>query len=234
MSDKIYDIPPEWTKRGYVDDAKYQEMYARSIKDPNGFWAEEAKRLHWYTDADQDQEHVVRARRRLDQVVRGRRHQRRLQLHRPAPGEARAADRDHLGRRRSDASPAHHLSGTARRGLPVRQHPAQPQRREGRPRHHLHADDPGGGRSRCSPARASARSTRWCSAASRRSRSPAASRTASSKVVITADEGLRGGRKVPLKANVDAAIAKVARRRSRHRRAPHRRRVDMDPVRDVW
>ena len=31
-----------------------------------------------------------------------------------------------------------------------------------------------------------------------------------SNVVITADEGLRGGRKIPLKANVDAAIAKVA------------------------
>ena len=30
-----------------------------------------------------------------------------------------------------------------------------------------------------------------------------------SKVVITADEGLRGGRKVPLKANADAAIAKT-------------------------
>src|SRR6202023_4184711 len=30
-----------------------------------------------------------------------------------------------------------------------------------------------------------------------------------SKFVITADEGLRGGRKVPLKANVDAAIAKT-------------------------
>ena len=30
-----------------------------------------------------------------------------------------------------------------------------------------------------------------------------------SKVVITADEGLRGGRKVPLKANADAAAAKV-------------------------
>ncbi len=29
-----------------------------------------------------------------------------------------------------------------------------------------------------------------------------------SKIVITADEGLRGGKKVPLKANVDAAIAK--------------------------
>ena len=30
-----------------------------------------------------------------------------------------------------------------------------------------------------------------------------------SNVVITADEGLRGGRKVPLKANTDAAIEKV-------------------------
>ena len=45
-----------------------------------------------------------------------------------------------------------------------------------------------------------------------------------SNVVITADEGVRGGRKIPLKANTDAAIAKVGRRRSRHRRAPHRRR----------
>ena len=44
-----------------------------------------------------------------------------------------------------------------------------------------------------------------------------------SNVVITADEGLRGGRKVPLKANTDAAIAKVGRRRSCHRGAPHRR-----------
>ena len=55
-----------------------------------------------------------------------------------------------------------------------------------------------------------------------------------STVVITADEGLRGGRKVPLKANADAAIAKaggvdhviVVRRTG----AP----VDMNPVRDVW
>ena len=44
-----------------------------------------------------------------------------------------------------------------------------------------------------------------------------------SKVVITADEGLRGGRKVPLKANTDAAIDKVGRRRSRHRGQAHRR-----------
>src|SRR5438046_6943514 len=48
MSDKIYDVPAEWTKRAFIDEAKYKEMYARSIKDPNAFWAEEAKRIHWY------------------------------------------------------------------------------------------------------------------------------------------------------------------------------------------
>jgi acetyl-CoA synthetase len=48
MSEKIYDVPAEWTKRAFIDDAKYQEMYARSVKDPDGFWAEQSKRLHWY------------------------------------------------------------------------------------------------------------------------------------------------------------------------------------------
>ena len=47
MSDKIYDVPAEWRKRAFVDDAKYKEMYDRSIKDPNGFWAEQAKRIDW-------------------------------------------------------------------------------------------------------------------------------------------------------------------------------------------
>jgi acetyl-CoA synthetase len=48
MSDKIYDVPAEWTKRAHIGDAKYREMYAASVKDPNAFWAEQAKRLHWY------------------------------------------------------------------------------------------------------------------------------------------------------------------------------------------
>ena len=47
MSDKIYDVPADWKKRAFIDDAKYQEMYARSIKDPDGFWAEQAKRIDW-------------------------------------------------------------------------------------------------------------------------------------------------------------------------------------------
>jgi acetyl-CoA synthetase len=47
MSDKIYNVPAEWSARAYVDDETYQAMYQRSIADPNGFWGEAAKRLDW-------------------------------------------------------------------------------------------------------------------------------------------------------------------------------------------
>src|SRR6195256_3022671 len=48
MSDKLYDIPTDWLGRAYVKDSDYRAMYERSIKDPNGFWANEAKRIYWY------------------------------------------------------------------------------------------------------------------------------------------------------------------------------------------
>jgi acetyl-CoA synthetase len=47
MSEKIYDVPAEWQQRAFLDDAKYRELYARSIKDPEGFWAEHARRIDW-------------------------------------------------------------------------------------------------------------------------------------------------------------------------------------------
>ncbi|MGB3271755.1 MAG: acetate--CoA ligase [Xanthobacteraceae bacterium] len=47
MSEKVYDVPAEWAKRAFIDEAKYRETYARSIRDPDGFWSEEAKRLDW-------------------------------------------------------------------------------------------------------------------------------------------------------------------------------------------
>jgi acetyl-CoA synthetase len=47
--DKIYAVSPEWKKRAWLDEAKYKEMYAASIKDPEKFWGDEAKkRLHWF------------------------------------------------------------------------------------------------------------------------------------------------------------------------------------------
>ncbi len=46
--DKIYDVSPEWKKRAWLDEAKYKEMYAASIKDPEKFWGEQGKRIHWF------------------------------------------------------------------------------------------------------------------------------------------------------------------------------------------
>jgi acetyl-CoA synthetase len=48
MGEQIYDVPPEWRQRAFVDDAKYEAMYERSVKDPNGFWGEQAERIDWF------------------------------------------------------------------------------------------------------------------------------------------------------------------------------------------
>jgi acetyl-CoA synthetase len=46
--DKIYAVSKEWQSRAWLDEAKYKEMYAASINDPEKFWGDEArKRIHW-------------------------------------------------------------------------------------------------------------------------------------------------------------------------------------------
>ncbi|HTV34184.1 MAG TPA: acetyl-coenzyme A synthetase N-terminal domain-containing protein, partial [Methylocella sp.] len=47
MSKKIYPVTAKWQGRAYVDRAKYEELYARSVADPEAFWAQEAKRIDW-------------------------------------------------------------------------------------------------------------------------------------------------------------------------------------------
>ncbi|NDV99421.1 acetyl-coenzyme A synthetase N-terminal domain-containing protein, partial [Salipiger sp. PrR002] len=37
----------EFAKTAHVSAAQYDEMYARSITDPEGFWGEQAQRLEW-------------------------------------------------------------------------------------------------------------------------------------------------------------------------------------------
>jgi len=47
--EKIYPVPGNIAKSAYVDAARYQEMYQRSMDDPEGFWSEQAKNyLDWY------------------------------------------------------------------------------------------------------------------------------------------------------------------------------------------
>jgi acetyl-CoA synthetase len=48
MSEKVYPVPPQWKKRAYIDDATYRSMYAESVKNPNKFWAKQAKRIDWF------------------------------------------------------------------------------------------------------------------------------------------------------------------------------------------
>ncbi|TAM46530.1 MAG: acetate--CoA ligase [Gammaproteobacteria bacterium] len=43
MSEKIYDVPADVASHAWIDGKKYQEMYTRSVSDPDGFWAEQAK-----------------------------------------------------------------------------------------------------------------------------------------------------------------------------------------------
>ncbi len=43
MSEKIYDVPAGVASHAWIDGKKYQEMYTRSVSDPDGFWAEQAK-----------------------------------------------------------------------------------------------------------------------------------------------------------------------------------------------
>ena len=40
-------VPEALAKRAYIDAAKYQALYRRSLDDPEGFWAEQARRIDW-------------------------------------------------------------------------------------------------------------------------------------------------------------------------------------------
>jgi acetyl-CoA synthetase len=48
MQDQIYDVSADWSRRAFADEARYREMYEASQKDPEGFWAQEGKRIHWF------------------------------------------------------------------------------------------------------------------------------------------------------------------------------------------
>ena len=47
MSQTIYPVPESWAKGALIDDARYQAMYAQSLADPETFWRGEARRIEW-------------------------------------------------------------------------------------------------------------------------------------------------------------------------------------------
>jgi acetyl-CoA synthetase len=48
METKLYDVPAEWRQRAYLDDAKYKAMYEASVRDPVTFWNEHGGRIDWF------------------------------------------------------------------------------------------------------------------------------------------------------------------------------------------
>jgi acetyl-CoA synthetase len=49
MSDtELFPVPEAIAKDAWADNAKYQAMYQRSVKDPAAFWAEHGKRIDWF------------------------------------------------------------------------------------------------------------------------------------------------------------------------------------------
>ncbi len=233
MSDKIYEIPGDWAKRAYVDDAKYRAMYERSLADPDGFWAEAAKRIHWMKDFTRvkntsfDKPNVSikwfedgttnAAYNCIDRHLHSRGNQTALIWEGDDPKESRHITYQELHDEVCRFANILRNRNVKKGDRVTIYMPMIPEAvyamlacaRIGA----IHSVVFGG----FSPDSLAGRIE-----------------DCRSRVVITADEGVRGGRKVPLKANTDAAIAKVGgvdfvivvRRTG----AP----VDMDPVRDVW
>src|SRR5688572_2111616 len=233
MSEKIYDVSADWAKRAHVDDAKYREMYARSVSDPNGFWAEQARRVDWikpfhkvenasYAPGNISikwfEDGVLNAAWNcIDRHLDKRGDQTAIIWEGDDPSQSRYITYRQLHDEVCKMANILRTRNVEKGDRVTIYLPMIPEAayamlacaRIGA----IHSVVFGG----FSPDSLAQRIT-----------------DCQSKVVITADEGLRGGRKVPLKANVDAAIAKaggvdwvvVVKRTGGT--------VDMNPTRDVW
>jgi acetyl-CoA synthetase len=234
MSDKIYEVPAEWSKRAFADGAKYRAMYDRSVADPNGFWAEHGKRIHWYRpftkvkNTSFDPHHVSikwfedgttnAAYNCIDRHLAKRGDQVAIIWEGDDPKDAKKITyqelHDHVCRfanvlRNRNVEKGDRVTIYLPM-IPEAAYAILACARIGA----IHSVVFGG----FSPESLAGRIE-----------------DCQSKVVITADEGLRGGRKVPLKANTDAAIDKVEGGVDhvivvRRTGAP----VDILPGRDVW
>ena len=46
-STSLFPVPEDLARTAWVDAATYARLYEQSLKDPDGFWREQGKRLHW-------------------------------------------------------------------------------------------------------------------------------------------------------------------------------------------
>ncbi len=48
MSSKVYPVPEKWAKRAWINKEKYEELYEKSVKENEAFWAEQGLRIDWF------------------------------------------------------------------------------------------------------------------------------------------------------------------------------------------
>ncbi len=44
----VYKVSGAWSKKAHVNNAEYEKMYAASVKNPDKFWAKHGKRIDWF------------------------------------------------------------------------------------------------------------------------------------------------------------------------------------------
>jgi acetyl-CoA synthetase len=233
MSEAVYPVPAEWAKRAWIDADAYRDLYARSVTDPDGFWGEVGLRLDWIKPYSRvkntsfapgavsirwfEDGTLNLCENCVDRHLAARGEQTAIIWEGDDPAEQRHITYRELHRevcRFANVLKAH---GVKRGDRVTIYMPMIPETayamlacaRIGA----IHSVVFGG----FSPDSLAGRIS-----------------DCKSEVVITADEGLRGGRKIPLKANADAAVERaggvtsviVVRRTGGA--------VDMRPGRDVW
>jgi acetyl-CoA synthetase len=88
MSQKTYKVLKDAKARALIDDETYQKWYKQSIKDPEKFWGKHGKRIDWFKPYTKVKNTNFNGKVSIKWFEDGT-DQRLLQLHRPAPGEAR-------------------------------------------------------------------------------------------------------------------------------------------------
>jgi len=202
----VYEVPEDFARKARVTADRYAKDYARSIEDPAGFWGEVGKRLNWIKPYREVRDvsfdlHNFRIRwygdgelnvsaNCLDRHLPKRAEQTAILWEGDDPKESRRVTYRELHRDVCRFANALKRLGVAKGDRVTIYLPMIPEAavamlacaRLGA----IHSIVFGG----FSPESLASRI-----------------QDCASKLVITADEGLRGGRKVPLKANVDAALS---------------------------
>jgi acetyl-CoA synthetase len=233
MSEKVYPVPPEWAGRAWINEAKYRELYARSVKDPAGFWGEVGQRLDWLKAPTKIknttfgpgpisikwyEDGVLNASLNcVDRHLAGRGDQAAIIWVGDEPGERRIITYRELHREVCRFANVLKAQGVRRGDRVTIYLPMVPETafamlacaRIGAPHSVVFAG--------FSPDSLAGRI-----------------QDCDSPVVITGDEGMRGGRRVPLKANTDAALEKCPSVRSVIVVRRTGGNVAMKDGRDVW